>query len=160
MYSAYPPSKKKPVMSWFLQMTKSPARQASQTPQCPPCQPTPTRWPGFQAVPDESVRMTDAAGFDGDAHLRASRLGDGSLDKLERRSGLGDLDGSHRPGHGGRLLSWMKHLSMQMAAARSTGVVRFRDRRRLILVPLRSVRCLSSALARKLLKARAWKSFS
>src|SRR6185295_4756688 len=45
-YSAYPPSYEIPG-TWgaIWQVTKSPRRQESQYPQCPPCQPTPTRCP-------------------------------------------------------------------------------------------------------------------
>src|SRR2546423_12755303 len=49
MYSAYPPSKSKPVTLRCTHMAKSPRRHWSQTKQWPPCQPTPTRCPGLQA---------------------------------------------------------------------------------------------------------------
>src|SRR5438445_13151602 len=42
----------------FAQFTKSPRRQARQVPSCPPCQPTPTRWPlchSFTPEPNSSI---------------------------------------------------------------------------------------------------------
>src|SRR3989442_9223003 len=45
MYSAYPPSKSKPVTLRCTHMAKSPRRHGAQTKQWPPCQPTPTRCP-------------------------------------------------------------------------------------------------------------------
>src|SRR5215813_5432639 len=43
------------------QVTKSPRRQESQRPQCPPCQPTPTRWPDVHpATPAPTASMIPA----------------------------------------------------------------------------------------------------
>src|SRR5574341_1834760 len=40
---------------------KSPRRQETHCPQCPPCQPTPTRWPFFQIVtPGPTASITPA----------------------------------------------------------------------------------------------------
>ena len=59
MYSAYPPSKSMPVTLRLTHIAKSPRRHGSQTKQCPPCQPTPTRCPGLHALtwsPTASMR--------------------------------------------------------------------------------------------------------
>src|ERR1051326_5129763 len=58
MYSAYPPSKLKPVTFPLAQVTKSPRRQEGHVPSCPPCQPTPTRCPFFQAVTFPLAQVT------------------------------------------------------------------------------------------------------
>src|ERR1700674_5862524 len=42
----------------LAQFTKSPRRHARQVPSCPPCQPTPTRWPfchSFTPAPSSSI---------------------------------------------------------------------------------------------------------
>ena len=48
-YSAYPPSRVRPVIWARSQLMKSPLRQAVHTKQWPPCHPTPTRSPGFHS---------------------------------------------------------------------------------------------------------------
>src|SRR6267378_2846432 len=59
---------------------------------------------GVVTLPDEGVGVTDAASVDGNPYLAPPCLGDGLLDQLEGRPWLGDLDGSHRPGHAAYLL--------------------------------------------------------
>ena len=60
--SAYPPSYVIPgTWAAIWQVTKSPRRHESQYPQCPPCQPTPTRWPAFHpATPVPSASIVPA----------------------------------------------------------------------------------------------------
>src|SRR5712691_6696422 len=50
MYSAYPPSKSTPVTLRWTHIAKSPRWHWAHTKQWPPCQPTPTRCPGRQAL--------------------------------------------------------------------------------------------------------------
>src|ERR1700735_4609632 len=50
----------------FAQFTKSPRRHARQVPSCPPCQPTPTRWPFCQSfTPEPSSSITPATSCPG-----------------------------------------------------------------------------------------------
>src|SRR5678816_638871 len=110
-----------PVIFSTWQRMKLPRRQGSQTKQCPPCQPTPTRWPGFHCVtssPTASMRpaiswpgtrgycnpgkpdgitVTDAAGLYLDSDLRPPGLWNGAFHYFEISTRFADLRDFHDP---------------------------------------------------------------
>src|SRR5271169_6893102 len=106
----------------FAQFTKSPRRHARQVPSCPPCQPTPTRWPfchSFTPEPSSSITpatscpgtrgyvmpgkrpsfviiaVTDATSLHLNPHMSRARLRYFALHDFKVRSRLGDLHGFH-----------------------------------------------------------------
>ena len=108
-------------------MEKSPRRHSTHVKQCPPCQPTPTRWPSLplrdagadgvdssgdfvtrhtwilQAGPEtilhDHVAVADAAGFDVHADLARTGFGEGALDQFPITASFADLCGFHRGSH-------------------------------------------------------------
>src|ERR1700674_765480 len=103
----------------FAQFTKSPRRHARQVPSCPPCQPTPTRWPfchSFTPEPSSSITpatscpgtrgyvktflrhhiaVTDTTGLHLNPHLSRARLRYFALYEIKVRSRLWHLHDFH-----------------------------------------------------------------
>src|SRR6185295_4620989 len=114
-----------PVIFSTWQRMKLPRRQGSQTKQCPPCQPTPTRWPGFHCVTSsptavdasgnlvarnprvlqsgkarllhDGITVTDAAGLYLDSDLRPPGLWNGAFHYFEISTRFADLRDFHDP---------------------------------------------------------------